>query len=157
MAMTVVATNRQAHHNYELFDKYEAGIALKGAEVKSLREARVNLKDSFVRIVRGEAFLFNCHVSPYSHIQDIRTADPTRMRKLLLSRQEIDRISGQVSSKGRTVIPLSIYFKKGLAKVEIAVARGKREYDKRETIRRKIADREAARAVKASPRIRKTK
>lgn len=151
--MTVVATNREARHKYELFDKYEAGVALKGAEVKSLREGRVNLKDSFVRIVRGEAFLFNCHVSPYSHIQDIRTADPTRQRKLLLKRDEIDRLSGQVSSKGRTIVPLSIYFKKGLAKVEIAVARGKREFDKRETLRRRIADREAARAIKSSSRI----
>lgn len=146
--MTNIATNRQAHHHYELFDKYEAGIALKGNEVKSLREGRVNLKDSFVRIVREEAYLINCHISPYSHIQDIRTADPTRMRKLLLKRNEIDRMKGQVSSKGRTIIPLSIYFKKGLAKVEIAVARGKKEYDKRETIRRKTAEREAAQAIR---------
>lgn len=146
--MTLIATNRQAHHKYELFDKYEAGIALKGAEVKSVREGRVNLKDSFVRMVRGEAFLINCHISPYSHIQDIRLADPTRMRKLLLKRNEIDRLSGQISRKGHTMVPLSIYFKKGLAKVEIAVARGKQEYDKRETIRRRIAEREAARAVK---------
>ena len=146
--MGLIATNRQAHHKYELFDKYEAGIALKGAEVKSVREGRVNLKDSFVRIVRGEAFLVNCHISPYSHIQDIRLADPTRMRKLLLKRSEIDRLGGQISRKGHTAVPLSIYFKKGLAKVEIAVARGKREYDKRETLRRRIAEREAARAVK---------
>lgn len=146
--MTLIATNRQAQHKYQLFDKYEAGIALKGAEVKSVREGRVNLKDSFVRIVRGEAFLVNCHMSPYSHIQDVRLADPTRMRKLLLKRNEIDRLSGQVSRKGHTIVPLSIYFKKGLAKVEIAVARGKREYDKRETLRRRIAEREAQRAVK---------
>ena len=146
--MTLIATNRQAHHKYQLFDKYEAGIALKGAEVKSIREGRVNLQDSFVRIVRGEAFLMNCHISPYSHIQDIRFADPIRMRKLLLKRIEIDRLSGQVSRKGHTIVPLSIYFQKGLAKVEIAVARGKREYDKRETLRRRIAEREAQRAVK---------
>lgn len=146
--MTLIATNRQAHHKYQLFDKYEAGIALKGAEVKSIREGRVNLQDSFIRIVRGEAFLMNCHISPYSHIQDIRFADPIRMRKLLLKRIEIDRLSGQVSRKGHTIVPLSIYFQKGLAKVEIAVARGKREYDKRETLRRRIAEREAQRAVK---------
>lgn len=146
--MTLIAANRQAHHKYQLFDKYEAGIALKGAEVKSIREGRVNLKDSFIRIVRGEAFLINCHISPYSHIQDIRFADPIRMRKLLLKRIEIDRLSGQVSRKGHTIVPLSIYFQKGLAKVEIAVARGKREYDKRETLRRRIAEREAQRAVK---------
>jgi len=146
--MALIATNRQAQHKYQLFDKYEAGVALKGAEVKSVREGRVNLKDSFVRIVRGEAFLINCHISPYSHIQDIRTADPTRMRKLLLKRGEIDRLSGQTSRKGHTIVPLSIYFKKGLAKVEIAVARGKMEFDKRETLRRRIADREAQQAIK---------
>ena len=145
---SVVATNRQAGHKYQLFDKYEVGIALKGSEVKSLRENRVNLKDSFVRILRGEAFLFNCHISPYSHIQDIRYADPTRTRKLLLKRTEIDRLAGQLSRKGHTIVPLSIYFKKGLAKVEIAVAKGKQEFDKRETIKRKIADREAQRAIK---------
>lgn len=146
--MTVIATNRQTGHKYQLFDKYEAGIVLRGAEVKSVREGRVNLKESFVRIVRGEAFLINCHISPYSHIQDIRMADPARMRKLLLKKGEIARLSGQVSRKGHTIVPLSIYFKKGLAKVEIAVARGKREYDKRGTIRRRIAEREAQRAVK---------
>lgn len=146
--MTVIATNRQARHKYELFDKYEAGIALKGSEVKSIREGRVNLKDSFVRILRGEAFLINCHISAYSHIQNVNLAEPTRMRKLLLKRGEIDRLSGQISRKGHTIVPLAIYFKKGLAKVEIAVARGKREYDKRETIRRRIAERETARAVK---------
>lgn len=146
--MNPVATNRQARHKYELFDKYEAGVALKGAEVKSIREGRVNLKESFVRIVRDEAFLFNCHISPYSHIQDIRTADPTRMRKLLLKRSEIDRLKGQLSRKGHTIVPLTVYFKKGLAKVEIAVARGKQEFDKRETIRRRIAEREAERAIK---------
>ena len=146
--MTLIVTNRQAYHKYQLSDKYEAGIALRGAEVKSVRESRVNLKESFVRVVRGEAFLVNCHISPYSHIQDIRLADPTRMRKLLLKRNEIDRLSGQMSRKGHTIVPLSIYFKKGLAKVEIAVARGKQEYDKRETIRRRIAEREAQRAIK---------
>lgn len=150
--MTVVATNRQASHEYELFDKYEAGIVLRGNEVKSLREGRVNLKDSFVRIVKGEVFLFNCHISPYSHIQDIRTSEPARSRKLLLNRNEIDRISGQMSRKGHTAVPLSIFFKKGLAKVEIAVARGKKQYDKRETIKRKIALREAERAMKSGKR-----
>ena len=146
--MQPIATNRQASHKYQLFDKYEAGIALKGAEVKSVREGRVNLKDSFVRIVRGEAFLMNCHVSPYSHIQSIQDSDPTRMRKLLLKKPEIARLSGQTSRKGYTIIPLSVYFKKGLVKVEIAVARGKLEFDKRETIRRRIDEREAQRAMK---------
>ena len=146
--MTVIATNRQAQHKYQLFERYEAGIALRGSEVKSVREGRINLKDSFVRIVRGEAFLVNCHIGAYSHIQDIRTADPIRMRKLLLNRRELDRLGGQLSRKGHTIVALSVYFKKGLAKVEIAVAKGKQEFDKRETIRRKIATREAERAIK---------
>ncbi len=146
--MALIAENRQAKQKYELFDRYEAGIALRGSEVKSIREGRINLKDSFVRIVRGEAFLFNCHISAYSHIQDIRTADPVRMRKLLLRRDEIERLNGQLSRKGHTIVPLSVYFKKGLAKVEIAVAKGKQEFDKRETIRRRIAEREAQRAIK---------
>lgn len=150
--MTLIATNRQARQKYELFDKYEAGIALKGSEVKSIREGRVNMKESFVRILRGEAFLINCHISAYSHIQNVSLADPTRMRKLLLKRSEIDRLSGQMSRKGHTIVPLSVYFKKGLAKVEIAVARGKKEYDKRETIRRRMADREAQRAIKQNRR-----
>ena len=149
---SLIATNRQASYKYQLFDKYEAGIALKGSEVKSIREGRVNLKDSFVRILKGEAFLFNCHISPYSHIQDIRFADPTRMRKLLLKRSEIERLTGQLSRKGHTIVPLSIYFKKGLAKVEIAVAKGKQEFDKRETIRRRIDDLEARRAIKKKSR-----
>ena len=146
--MKLVATNRQARHRYELFDTYEAGVALRGSEVKSIREGRVNLKDAFIRIMKGEAFLVNCHISPYSHIQDIRLSEPTRMRKLLLHRSEIDRLSGQISRKGHTVVPLSMFFKKGLVKVEIAVARGKKQYDKRETLRRRIADREAQRAMR---------
>ncbi len=143
-----VATNRQAYHKYEISEKYEAGIALRGSEVKSIREGRVNLKDSFVRIVKGEAFLFNCHISPYSHIQNIELAEPTRLRKLLLKKAEIDRLNGQTTRKGYTIVPLAVYFKKGLAKVEIAVARGKQEFDKRETIKRRIDDREARRAIK---------
>ena len=146
--MTPIAVNRQARQKYELFDKYEAGIALKGAEVKSIREGRVNLKDSFVRVVGNEVFLVNCHISPYSHIQDIGLANPTRMRKLLLKRAEIDRLKGQIQRKGHTAVPLAVYFKKGLAKVEVAVAKGKKEFDKRETIRRRIAEREASRAIK---------
>ncbi len=146
--MQPIATNRQAHQKYQLFDKYEAGIALKGSEVKSIREGRVNLKDSFVRIVRGEAFLFNCHISAFSHIQNIHEAEPTRMRKLLLKKMEIGRLAGQSSRKGHTIVPLSLYFKRGLVKVEIAVARGKQEFDKRETIRRRIDEREAQRAIK---------
>lgn len=146
--MTPVATNREARHKYELFDKYEAGIVLKGAEVKSIREGRIQLRDSYVRIVGNEVFLINCHISPYSHIQDIRLADPTRMRKLLLKRSEIDRLRGQIQRKGYTAVALSVYFKEGLAKVEVAVARGKKEFDKRETLRRRIAEREASRAIK---------
>ena len=150
--MKVIATNRQARHKYELFEKFEAGIVLQGFEVKSLREGRVNLSDSYVRILRGEVFLIHCHISPYSHIQNINLADPVRSRKLLLRQDEIDKLKGVTASKGRTIVPLSIYFKQGLAKVEIAVARGKQEFDKRETIKRRIADREASRAMKGRNR-----
>jgi len=146
--MTQVAVNRKARYDFFLFDKFEAGIALLGFEVKSIREGRVNLKDSFVRIVRSEAFLFNCHIAPYSKIMGHLDVDPVRSRKLLLKRAEIGKLAGLASRKGYAVIPLSIYFKKGLVKVEIAVARGKKLYDKREDIKRRIHDRETQAAVK---------
>ena len=150
--MTEIAVNRKARHDYFLYDKFEAGIALKGFEVKSIREGRVNLKDSFVRVIRNEAFLFNCHITPYSHIQSHAEVDPTRSRKLLLKKSEIDRLAGQTSQKGFAIVPLSLYFKKGLVKVEIATAKGKKEFDKRETIKRRIHERESAAAVKSHAR-----
>lgn len=146
--MNPIAVNRKARHDFFIFDRFEAGIVLLGSEVKSIREGRVNLKDSFVRIVRGEPYLFNFHISPYSKIQGHREVDPLRSRKLLLKHSEINRLIGQIGRKGFAVITLSVYFKKGLVKVEIALAQGKKQYDKRETIKQRIHDRESAAAVK---------
>ncbi len=125
----------------------EAGIALTGTEVKSLREARVNLKDSYVDIDRGEAWLVGAHISPYSH-GNRENHDPERKRKLLLHRREIDRLHGQLVEKGLTIVPLRLYFKGGRVKAEIAVVRGKKLYDKRESEKRRELDREAAAAIK---------
>ncbi len=146
--------NRKARHDYFILDKYEAGIALLGHEVKSVREGRVNLKDSFVRVVNNQAFLFNCHITPYSHIQGYSEPEPTRSRKLLLHHDQISSLAGKVSQKGHTIVPLKMYFKKGLIKVEIAVVKGKQEWDKREAIKRRIHDRESAAAIKKHQRRR---
>lgn len=142
-----VAQNRKAFHDYEILDKFEAGLVLRGTEVKSLREGKVNLKDSYVIFREGEAFLLNTHISPYRH-GNLANHDPERTRKLLLQKREIEKIAGTVTQKGLTVIPLKIYFKEGKAKVEIAIVRGKKLFDKRETERRKEADRETASAIK---------
>jgi SsrA-binding protein len=144
----VVVTNRKAYHDYQIQETYEAGISLRGAEVKSLREGRANLKESYVIVKESEVFLINCHISPYSH-GSIRDHDPLRTKKLLLHRKEIHRLWGAVSQKGLTLIPLKIYFKKGKAKVEIGIARGKRTYEKKETIKAKEARREIERHVKS--------
>ncbi|MBU9889772.1 MAG: SsrA-binding protein SmpB [Candidatus Omnitrophica bacterium] len=147
-----VAENRKAHFHYFIRDRFEAGIALLGCEVKSIRERRVNLKDSYVRIVRDEAYLINCHISPYSKIQGYQEIDPTRMRKLLLKRSEINKLMGQTTRKGLTIVPLRMYFKKGMAKVEIAVGEGKKQYDKRAAIKQRIHTRESQAAVKRAMR-----
>ncbi len=143
-----VATNRKARHDYFLQDKLEAGISLRGSEVKAIREGRVNLKDSYVRIMNSEAFLLGCHISPYSKIQGYGDPDPARTRKLLLKRDEIDKLEAASKQKGFAILALSIYFKRGLVKVEIALGKGKKEYDKRETIKRRMHDRESAAAIK---------
>ncbi|NOX20111.1 MAG: SsrA-binding protein SmpB [Nitrospirae bacterium] len=145
--MKVVAQNRKAYHDYEILETLEAGIVLKGTEVKSLREGRVNLKDSYVIIKDGEAFLLNCHISPYSH-GNITNHDPLRTRKLLFHKKEIQRLIGKTMEKGLTLIPLKIYFKGPYAKVEVAIARGKRKYEKRERIKEREARREIERAMK---------
>lgn len=147
-----IAENRKAHYDYFIHDKYEAGIRLLGHEVKSIREHRVNLKDSYVRIMKEEAFLVNCHISPYSRIQGHQEVDPTQTRKLLLHRSEINRLMGQMGRKGHAVIPLRMYFKKGKVKVEIAVGEGKKQYDKRDAIKKRIHDRESASAIKKASR-----
>jgi SsrA-binding protein len=147
-AFEVISENRKAHYDYFIHDKYEAGVSLLGHEVKSIRERRVNLKDSYVRVMREEAFLLNCHISPYSKIQGHEDVDPIRTRKLLLKRSEINRLMGQAGRKGVAIVPLRMYFKKGFVKVEIALGEGKKQYDKRDTIKKKIHDRESAAAVK---------
>lgn len=150
-----IAVNRKARFDYFIYDRFEAGIKLIGSEVKSIREGKVNLGDSFVRIVKGEAFLFNCHIAAYSHIQGHVEYDSRSSRKLLLKRSEIDKLEGLISQKGQTIVPLSLYFKRGLVKVEIAVAQGKKQFDKRETIRRRIHDRESSQAIKQHSRKQK--
>jgi len=143
----IVCQNRKAYHDYHIEETTEAGIALLGTEVKSLREGNANLKDSYVIVKGGEAFLFNCHISPYSH-GNIMNHDPVRTRKLLMHRMEISRLSGKVAAKGFTLIPLKIYFKDSFAKVEIGLARGKKLFEKRDTIKEKEARREIERAMK---------
>ena len=144
----VVATNRKAFHDYFIEDKFEAGIVLQGTEVKSLREGRVNLQDSYASVREGEMFLHNCHVSPYSH-GNIMNHDPTRVRKLLLHKTEINKLLGKTQQKGLTLIPLRIYFsKRGHAKVELGLAKGKKLYDRRESMKAREAGREVQRAIK---------
>jgi SsrA-binding protein len=143
----LVCQNRKAFHDYEIVETIEAGLVLVGTEVKSLRDGRANLKDSYARIKRGEAFLYGLHISAYTHAY-YDNHDPERVRKLLLHRQEIKRLLGKTQEKGFALIPLKIYFKEGKAKVEIALARGKKAYDKRESLKRKEETRELDRARK---------
>ncbi len=144
----VVATNRRASFQYEILDRFEAGLVLTGPEVKSLRAGRANLGDAFASVHRGEAWLEKLHISPYEPATRANPSDPQRRRKLLLHRIEIDRLEGRVAEKGLTLVPLSLYFRRGRAKVELALARGKHQRDKRETIRRREQDREARRAMR---------
>ncbi|MEE9205066.1 MAG: SsrA-binding protein SmpB [Nitrospirales bacterium] len=145
---TVVATNRKAFHDYAIQEKLEAGIVLKGTEVKSLREGRVNLRDSYASVDHGEVVLHHCHISPYSH-GNIMNHDPLRPRRLLLHRREISKLLGKTQQQGLTLIPLRIYFSsRGRAKVEIALAKGKKQYDRREAIKAREAGREIERAMK---------
>jgi len=143
----IIATNKKAFHNYFILEKLEAGIALTGTEVKSGREGRVNLKDSYASVKAGEAYLLNCHISPYSH-GNRDNHEPLRSRKLLLHSKEIHKLIGKTQEKGLTVVPLRMYLKRGRIKVELAVARGKKLYDKRETERRKEIDRETRAATR---------
>ena len=144
----IVTTNRKAFHDYNIHEKYEAGISLVGTEVKSLRGGSANLKESYVIIKDEEAFLLNCHISPYSH-GNIQNHDPLRTRKLLLHKKEISKLWGNISQKGYTLVPLRIYFKNGKAKVEIGLASGKRQYEKRASIREKEVKREIERHMKS--------
>src|ERR1700728_3820762 len=143
------AVNRAAGHNYFLLDKFEAGIALRGTEVKSIREGQANLKDAYGIIKDGEAYLLNDHIGPYSH-GNASNHDALRTRKLLLHQEEIRKLTGQTQLKGHTLIPTRLYFRKGKVKCEIAVAKGKQDWDKRETEKRREADRESSAAIKAN-------
>jgi SsrA-binding protein len=147
----VLASNRKAYHEYFILSKWEAGLVLTGTEIKSLRDGRANLTDAYVLVKSGEAFLLGAHISPYTH-GNRENHDPLRTRKLLLHRREIEKLAAQIVEKGLTVVPLRLYLKNGRAKAEIAVVRGKRVYDKRETEKRKEADREAAAAMKSGRR-----
>ena len=138
--------NRRARHDYSILDSMEAGVVLQGTEVKSLRQGRANIKDSFARVERGEVWLYNMHISPYDQ-GNRHNHDPERPRKLLLRRAQIRRLIGRVEERGLTMIPLKIYFKKGWAKIELGVARGKRDYDKRHDIARRDAQREMEQAL----------
>ena len=143
----LVATNKKAFHEYFILEKLEAGVSLVGTEVKSIREGRINLKDSYAHIREGEAFLFNCHISPYTH-GNRQNHEPTRTRKLLLQRKEIRKLIGKTQEKGLTLVPIRVYLTRGLVKIELALVRGKKLYDKRETEKRKETDREARAAMK---------
>ncbi len=143
----LIASNKKAFHDYHVLDKFEAGMELTGTEVKSLRDKGATLKDSYIIFKAGEAFLFGAHISPYSH-GNRENHDPERTRRLLLHRREIEKLESQVVEKGLTIVPLRLYFKGGRVKAEIAVVRGKKLYDKRETERKREADREAAVAMK---------
>jgi SsrA-binding protein len=136
-----LAVNRQASHNYEFLEKFEAGVVLTGTEVKSAKEGLINLKDAYGAVKDGEVWLLNCHISPFSH-GNIANHDPLRTRKLLLNRSEIRRLIGRTTEKGLTLVPTRMYLKKGRIKCELALAKGKKTYDKRETERRKTIDRE---------------
>jgi len=143
-----IARNKKAFFEYTLSDKFEAGIELKGPEVKSMREAKISLSDSFVKAEKGEVYLYGMHVSPYKQSGPF-APDPTRVRKLLLHKTEIDKLNSLTNQKGYTVIPTRLYFKRGFAKVEIAVAKGKKLFDKREKLRRQTVDREINRSLKS--------
>ena len=143
-----ITENRRARHDYHIVDTYEAGIALEGMEVKSLREGKVSLQDSYARVENGEIFLYDVHISAYSHSTTQRY-DPKRRRKLLLHKKEIKRLFGRTQQSGFTLVPLSMYFtRRGLAKVSLALARGKHLYDKRETLKKETLKRDLATALK---------
>jgi SsrA-binding protein len=147
--MSVLITNHKARRDYFIEDTVEAGIELTGTEVKSLRNNRASIDDAFARIVRGQVFLFNAHIAPYEQ-GNIHNHDPKRDRRLLLHKKEIEKLYRNVSVKGRALIPLKMYFKKGWAKVELAVAKGKQTADKRETLKRKADEREMQRELSRS-------
>ena len=150
-AQSSIAENRKAFHDFHLLETFEAGLVLLGTEVKAIREGRVNLRDSFARVEGREVFLYNVHISPYSH-RGYADHEPLRRRKLLLHRSEIRKLIGKTVEKGMTLVPTRLYFKDGRVKVAVSIAKGKKDYDKRETIKKRETDRETRAAVKSHAR-----
>jgi SsrA-binding protein len=148
LAQDNIAENRKAFHDFHLLESFEAGLVLLGTEVKAIREGRVTLRDSFARVEDGEVFLYNVQISPYSH-RGYADHEPLRRRKLLLHREEIRKLVGKTVERGMTLVPTRLYFKNGRVKVSVSLAKGKKEYDKRETIKRREADRETRSAIKS--------
>lgn len=152
-SVKIIAQNRRARHEYHILETFEAGLVLHGTEVKSLRNGRASLQESYARVEQGEAFLINAHIGEYEQGNRFNH-DPTRRRKLLMHRREINRLIGRVEERGLTLVPLRMYFRRGKAKVELALAKGKKMYDRREAIARREAEREVAAALKARRRER---
>lgn len=150
--MKLVANNKKAYHDYFIEEKHEAGIVLHGTEVKSMRMGKCSIKEAFIRIENGEVFVYGMHVSPYEK-GNIFNTDPLRVKKLLLHKQEINKLMGKIAEKGYTLVPLQVYFKDGNAKVEIGLAKGKKMYDKRQDIARKDQRREAEKELKIKMRV----
>lgn len=149
MSRKIISTNRKAFHDFHIFDKYEAGLVLCGTEIKSIRKGGVNLKDSFVKIDNGEAWLYNCHISPYEQ-GNRYNHEAERVRKLLLHKKEILKMLGKIKKEGYAIVPLELFFQNGWAKIEIALAKGKKLHDKRDAIKEKVQKRDIQRAVKIS-------
>ena len=148
----LIGNNRRAFHDYAIEEKIEAGLVLKGTEVKSLREGRVNMREAYATVAEGKAILHNCHIGEYSH-GNITNHDPLRPRGLLLHKKEIQKLTGKVQQKGLTLVPLRMYFnQRGVAKVELGLARGKKHYDRREAVKQREAGREMERAMKRASR-----
>ena len=152
MGIKVIATNKQVYHNYQILETYEAGLVLKGTEVKALREGNVNMRDAYVRIEDGEAYVVGLYIGPYKPAGRLQH-DPTRKRKLLLHKREILKLMGKIQEKGLTIVPTKIYFKNGKAKIEIALAKGKAKYEKREAIKERETKRELAKKYKGKIRL----
>ncbi|MCX7927649.1 MAG: SsrA-binding protein SmpB [Candidatus Omnitrophica bacterium] len=147
-----IATNKEAFRDYEILQRFEAGIELKGSEVKSLRARKINLKDSFARVEAGQVYLYNAHISPYAQASYLNV-EPTRTRRLLLHKREILKIAGFLSQKGLTLVPLKVYFNdRGFAKVELALAKGKKKWDKREDIKRREMEQKIRKVLKNTSR-----
>ena len=147
-AQANVAENRKAFHDYHMVETFEAGLVLMGTEVKAIREGRVNLRDSYARVEDGEIFVYNINISPYSH-RGYVDHEPLRRRKLLLHKQEIRKLIGKTVEKGMTLVPVRMYFKNGRVKIAVSLAKGKKDYDKRDAIKKRDTDRETRAAVKA--------